>query len=70
MAWSAGPLSRSGGGQGEGHDLSGQTRLLTPTLSRTGEGERRVAGGGRSGLRRCHRVHVTRPASRRRRWCR
>ncbi|MEE7489078.1 hypothetical protein MOTC310_00700 [Methylobacterium oryzae] len=38
----AGPLSRTGEGQGEGCDLSGQFSTLTPTLSRTGEGARRV----------------------------
>ncbi|TXN43900.1 hypothetical protein FV233_16675 [Methylobacterium sp. WL7] len=37
----AGPLSRTGEGQGEGCDLSGKPRSLTPTLSRTGEGARR-----------------------------
>ncbi|TXN40999.1 ABC transporter substrate-binding protein, partial [Methylobacterium sp. WL7] len=34
----AGPLSRTGEGQGEGYDFSGRPWSLTPTLSRTGEG--------------------------------
>ncbi|TXN38725.1 hypothetical protein FV233_28860, partial [Methylobacterium sp. WL7] len=37
----AGPLSRTGEGQGEGCDISGKPWSLTPTLSRTGEGDRR-----------------------------
>ncbi|KNY21769.1 2-oxo acid dehydrogenase subunit E2 [Methylobacterium sp. ARG-1] len=37
-----GPLSRAGGGQGEGPAPSGNGASLTPTLSRTGEGDRRA----------------------------
>ena len=39
----AGPLSRAGEGQGEGPALTGHGASLTPTLSRTGEGDRRAA---------------------------
>ncbi|MCJ2096936.1 2-oxo acid dehydrogenase subunit E2 [Methylobacterium sp. J-072] len=39
---SAGPLSRAGEGQGEGPALSGHGASLTPTRSRTGEGDRRA----------------------------
>ncbi|TXN61192.1 hypothetical protein FV228_21505 [Methylobacterium sp. WL18] len=40
-----GPLSRAGEGQGEGCDLSGRPWSLTPTLSRSGEGECRDLRG-------------------------
>jgi pyruvate dehydrogenase E2 component (dihydrolipoamide acetyltransferase) len=39
----AGPIARAGEGQGEGPALSGHGASLTPTLSRTGEGDRRAA---------------------------
>ncbi|MGU3418472.1 2-oxo acid dehydrogenase subunit E2 [Methylobacterium sp. D54C] len=40
---SAGPLSRSGEGQGEGSGLSGDGTPLTPALARTGEGAGRAS---------------------------